>query len=470
MKPNILFFVIDGLRADRCFGKDKTSVTPNIDWLRKKGVYFTNAFTSVDGTILSLNAVFHSLYPFKTGTGAKKIILRKNNLFDTFAKNGYQINGLVPKLLSLADLINYFKNNDKTYNYFEDMSKDEPIFTEYLSGGLTDKIINFLKSKTPKNPWLYYIHLMDLHPLKEYNENANRARVSLPLPQGIKDFNNEKFGTGLYERTLSLVDSELGKILEYVDLDNTILILTADHGERIAYGGIHENDFQPKLEPAVEFGKKFLPKSTHKTGGQFLSKIRSRIGKQKLNQANKNLTEYQKRSRRQFSKVSLFDEMLHVPLLFANNRINSRTISDLVPNVDIYPTICELVEINFNQIIHGRSLVTLIQGNKIEEKPIYLRTRPYLKPNKFDSVGVRTSNYKYFRSAHNPKENVHLYDLKNDPHENNNIAKINKKIVEEFEDLLVEMRKYSSTQCKDEENPEESSKIEYELKKMGYID
>jgi hypothetical protein len=71
---------------------------------------------------------------------------------------------------------------------------------------------------------------------------------------------------------------------------------------------------------------------------------------------------------------------------------------------------------------------------------------------------------------HNPKDSIHLYDLKNDPYENNNIAKINKKIVEEFEDLLVEMRKYSSTQCKDEENPEESSKIEYELKKMGYID
>ena len=470
MKPNLLFFLIDGLRADQCFGKDKTSFTPNIDRLRKNGAYFTNAFSSVDGTFLSLNAIFHSLYPFKTGTGAKKITLQKNNLFGLLAKNGYQINGLVPNILSLADLVNYFENNDKTYNYFEDMSKDKPVFTEYLSTGLTDKIINFLKSKILKNPWLYYAHLMDLHPLKEYYENANHARVNLPLPQGIKDFDDEKFGASIYERTLTLIDSELGKILEHVDLDNTILILTADHGERIAYGGIHENDFQPKLEPAVEFGKKFLPKSTHKTGGQFLSKIRSNIGKQKLNQANKNLTEYQKRSRKQFSKVSLFDEMLHVPLLFANNHMNSRTVPDLVHNADIYPTICELVEINFNQIIHGRSLVTLIQGNKIEEKPIYLRTRPYLKPNKLDSIGVRSSNYKYFRSAHDPKENVHLYDLKNDPHENNNIAKINKKIVEEFEDLLVEMRKYSSTQCKDEENPEESSKIEYELKKMGYID
>ena len=33
MKPNILFIVIDSLRADKCYGNEKTSVTPNIDKL-----------------------------------------------------------------------------------------------------------------------------------------------------------------------------------------------------------------------------------------------------------------------------------------------------------------------------------------------------------------------------------------------------------------------------------------------------
>ena len=65
MRPNILFFLIDGLRADQCFGKDKTSYTPNIDSLIQKGTYLSNAFTSVDGTGLSLRAISHSLYPTK---------------------------------------------------------------------------------------------------------------------------------------------------------------------------------------------------------------------------------------------------------------------------------------------------------------------------------------------------------------------------------------------------------------------
>ena len=91
MRPNIIFFLIDGLRADQCFGKDKTSFTPNIDSLRKKGTYFTNAFTSVDGTLLSLSTIFHSLYPIETPISRNKLTLQKNNLFDILVKNGYEL-------------------------------------------------------------------------------------------------------------------------------------------------------------------------------------------------------------------------------------------------------------------------------------------------------------------------------------------------------------------------------------------
>ena len=79
MHPNIIFFLIDGLRADQCFGKDKTSFTPNIDSLRKKGTYFTNSFTSVDGTIVSLNTIFNSNFQVGNSARNKKIVLNENN-------------------------------------------------------------------------------------------------------------------------------------------------------------------------------------------------------------------------------------------------------------------------------------------------------------------------------------------------------------------------------------------------------
>jgi len=468
MRPNIIFFLIDGLRADQCFGKDKTSFTPNIDSLRKKGTYFSNAFASVDGTLLSLGSIFHSRYPIEDRNPRNGIDLQKGNLFDILIKNGYEINGLVPDLKSFTNSVSYFENNTKTYGYWEYIDKMDQ-FMLNTSSVITDKIMDFLKSKTSKKSWFYYIHALTLHPIKERLKNHKGEQISLNY--AIKDYDNEKFGASLYERTISFFDNEIGKILEHIDLDNTILILTSDHGERIPYDGIKTVDFQPKLGHAVDFGKKILPKSAHKIGGEFLYNIRKSVGKRRLNKSNKQLTNYQKRSRETFDIVSLFDEMLHVPLLFASNHINSRIVSDPVHHTDILPTLCELVNIKLNQTVDGRSLVPLTEGNKIEEKPMYLRTRLSLdpEPNERDSVGIRTSNYKYFRSTYNVKDSVHLYDLKNDPYENNNIAETNKKLVTQFEKLLLEMQENGFSEHVHEENTEELKEVEYELKKLGYV-
>ena len=466
MRPNIIFFLIDGLRADQCFGKDKTSFTPNIDSLRKKGTYFTNAFASVDGTLLSLSAIFHSIYPIKTPEVRNKVTLQKSNLFDILVKNGYQINGLVAKLLAFTDIINYFENNDKTYDYFKDMNKMNN-FLLTNSSGLTDEIIHFLKSRTSKKPWFYYIHVNTLHPLKEYYASYDSNR-SL-LTDGIKDFNHEKFGSSLYERTVSWIDHELGKILEHIDLDNTIIILTADHGERIPYGGLREVDFEPKLQHTVDFGKKLLPKSAHKIGGQFLSNVRKSVGKRKLNKDNQKLTNYQKRSRDPYFTLSLFDEMIHIPLLFVGNLIKPGIITKQVRHIDIFPTICELLGIPLNIKISGKSLVSLDNESSQDENPNYLHTMPFQKSSTLDMVGFRTSRYKYFRSAYNANENVHLYDLKNDPYENSNIMKTNKKLVTQFEKSMLELEKNNLTEYEEKISDKEMERISNELKRLGYM-
>ena len=132
----------------------------------------------------------------------------------------------------------------------------------------------------------------------------------------------------------------MGKILEHIDLDNTIIILTSDHGQSITYGDRPEVDFEPKLEHTVDFGKKLLPKSAHKIGGQFLSNIRKSVGKRKLNRSNQKLTNCQKRSRDPYYTLSLFDEMIHVPLLFAGNLIKPKVITKQVRHIEIGRASC----------------------------------------------------------------------------------------------------------------------------------
>jgi len=452
MRPNIIFFLIDGLRSEQFYGNNRTCKTPNIDSLVNKGMYFEQAISSADGTVTSLNTIFSSKFQVASAAKYQKIVLNEGNLIDILKKNGYHVYGIFSNFTSFTSLRECFENENNRYDWLE-----PNIPPETLSTGLAKKIIQLLESKK-QEPCFYYFHVFDLHPLREGRK-----------PTGLEDFNTEKFGSNLYERTISSIDFWLGKILEHVDM-NDIIILTADHGERVPYGGLREVDFEPKLEHTVDFGKKILPKSTHKIGGQFLSNIRNLAGKRKLNKSNKKLTNYQKRSRDPYFTFSLFDEILHVPLLFAGNLIRPGIITKQVRHVDIFPTICELADIPLFDIkISGESLLSLTNENSQEENPNYLHTMPHQKLSPLDMVGLRTSKYKYFRATRNPKENVNLYDLSNDPYENNNIAQTHKQLVTHLEKKMLELEKDNLSEYDEEISDEEMQKISSELKRLGYI-
>ena len=441
MKKNVIIFLIDGLRADQVYGNDRTCKTPNIDSLIQKGMYFEQAASSADGTIISLNTIFSSNFQVAHTAKYQKIVLNENNLINILKKNGYHVYGIFPKLTSFNSLRECFENENNNYDWIE-----PNIPSETLSTGLAKKIIQLLESKK-QGPCFYYFHILDLHPLREGRK-----------PIGIEKFDNEKFGLSLYERTVSSIDFWLGKILEHVDM-NDIIILTADHGERIPHGGFREVDFEPKLEHTVDFGKKLLPKSAHKIGGQFLSNVRKSVGKRKLNKDSQKLTNYQKRSRNPYFTLSLFDEMMHIPLLFVGNSIKPGIITKQVRHVDIFPTICELLGIPLDIKISGKSLVLLANESLQDENPNYLHTMPYQKSSPLDMVGIRTSRYKYFRSAHNTNEAIHLYDLKNDPYENNNVAQTHKNLVTQFEKKMLELEKNNLSEYEEKISDKETERI-----------
>ena len=451
MHPNIIFFLIDGLRADQVYGNNRTCKTPNFDSLIQKGMYFEQAASSADGTIISLNTIFSSNFQVAHTAKYQKIVLNENNLINILKKNGYHVYGIFPKLTSFNSLRECFENENNSYDWIK-----PNIPPETLPTGLAKKIIQLLESKK-QGPCFYYFHILDLHPLREGRK-----------PIGIENFDNEKFGLSLYERTVSSIDFWLGKILEHLDM-NDIIILTADHGERIPHGGFREVDFEPKLEHTVDFGKKLLPKSAHKIGGQFLSNIRKSVGKRKLNRSNQKLTNCQKRSRDPYYTLSLFDEMIHVPLLFAGNLIKPRVITKQVRHIDIFPTICELLDVPLDVKISGKSLVSLANESLQEENPNYLHTMPYQKLSPLDMVGLRTSKYKYFRAARNLKENVNLYDLSNDPYENNNIAQTHKQLVVQFEKKILKLEKDNLSEYEEKIPDKEMEEISNELYKLGYI-
>ena len=449
MRPNILFILVDGLRADQCYSADKESYTPFLDSLINEGVYFNNTFSPADGTIISLNCLLNSKFQFETSIRAQKIILLEDNHLQKLKNSGYYIAGLVPKLTSLKPITGYFQNENYVYD------SDPP--PETLSTGMTEKISGILNSLKNTSPWFCYLHLFDLHPIKEGRK-----------PLKIEKFQSEKFGDSIYAQTLSSIDYWLKKISEQINFNDTILIVTSDHGDRIPFKDKSSSSFEPKFKSATNVGRSVLPESTHNLGGKVMGKIKSTIGNTKLNYSNKDLTPYQKRSRDPYFTLSLHDELLHIPFLLKGLTLPSKIISKQVSTLDIFPTIFELAGIMKNGTKYSSSLVPLINNKQITEKEIFLHTMPFEKESASDNIGIRTSKYKYFRNSKSTKKDVRLYDLENDPYENNNISKSNLSIVEKMEKLLQSMQ--NDTVVLDNiVSKGEEEKISKELKKLGYM-
>ena len=164
--------------------------------------------------------------------------------------------------------------------------------------------------------------------------------------------------------------------------------------------------------------------------------------------------------------------MIHVPLFFTGINIpKNKIIHDLVRSVDIFPTIFNMLGIDDSALKDkdGRSLVPMLEDKKLTELPAYFNTNPHKEVTLDDKVGIRTSKYKYFRAEIDKGKEINLYDLENDPQENNNIASENPEIVKSMETLLkkfvLEHEKRSSNEIDDEE----LAKIHDELKNFGYI-
>ena len=130
------------------------------------------------------------------------------------------------------------------------------------------------------------------------------------------------------------------------------------------------------------------------------------------------------------------------------------------------PTVCEIMGIQNLRDIDGTSLLKLIEGKEFDESPAYIESTPLVLSDSDDVMGIRTSQFKYFRDKNNSRKRVHLFDLKNDPNEDVNIASDRPDVVNTLELTLQDIIKNESV--KDVVDTE-SDEIENELRKLGYV-
>ena len=450
MKPNIFFIVIDSFRADKFYGKNKTSITPNIDSLIQNGVYFEQAISSVGSTGSSLASMFTGLFPFKTGMSSdnfKKLDSSIQSYIHLLKKNGYHTYAASPPITSSFGLTNDFKKSNQVYDNYVS-----------IFSGMGEEIVESIKNNNMEKPWFFYYHIYDLH-----------QPIILP-----NEFDNEKFGNSRYERMISAIDSWIGNFIKNLDMSITLIIITADHGDYIPVLSKHNLNFESSdtEQTLWKLGNR-VPKSLRPIKVFAAGVLRNARNQNKTKKINDlSLSPYEKRqisSSRMGEGHQLFDDILRVPLLFSGFNVKNKIVSEQVRLVDVFPTLFRLLGMEDSiKNIHGKNLFPLIQDKNEEELVTYIESPPAISKSEEKMIGVRTSSFKYIRNISN-KDQIELYDLKNDPLEENNIAEQETDTVKKLEELLSNLKNYEYDKETNSEDSTDREAIEAELRKLGYI-
>jgi arylsulfatase A-like enzyme len=115
-------------------------------------------------------------------------------------------------------------------------------------------------------------------------------------------------------------------------------------------------------------------------------------------------------------KQNMYDHSLHVPLIISGPGIPKNQRSDaLCYLLDIYPTLCDLIELPIPDTVEGQSLVPAIQEGTAPRESLFFAYRGVQR-------AVQDSRFKLIEYVVEGQRHTQLYDLQADPYEMNDLS------------------------------------------------
>src|SRR6266496_894885 len=394
--PNVVFITIDTLRPDHlgCYG-DKQIGTPNIDTLAADGTRFERAYTAVPVTLPSHTVIFTGTYPLRRGVhdfAANKLNPTQATLASVLKDNGYA----AAAVIGSAVLDSRFGLNhgfDFYYDRFDFNRLQESNLDEMERPGnvVADVTLDWLSSNYQKK-FFIWMHLYDPH-----------------YPYRPPAAYSEQYKDRPYDGEIAFADAQFGRLISFLKAkglyDNTLIVLTGDHGESLGEHG-------------------------EKTHGFFL-----------------------------------YNATLHVPVIIhLPGAAAANTVSELVSLTDLMPTVLQALKIEVPAQVQGRSLLPLLTAKKEDSISVYAETfLPRLHFNWSELRSVETEKYQFIEA---PKPE--LYDLAADPGETRNLYADKKAVGAELQARLRALvRHYSADQELAEKTGLNPALME-RLKSLGY--
>lgn len=225
-KPNVLLIVIDSWRSDTL----TPEITPNIWKFSREGLRFDNHFSSGNATRFGIFGLFYGLY----GTYWHSMLAEEKSpvLMKEFEKQQYRMG-----ILASAPLVN--PEFDRTV--FSDIRNsielrqtgDGSVANDRV---IAEKMVGFIAS-TPKNAPFFGFMFFDAPHVAGHPDGMT------PFQPALKDVNHLTLNNDTdpvpyfnkYKNAVYYNDQLIGKVLEQLKksrlLENTIVLITGDHGE-----------------------------------------------------------------------------------------------------------------------------------------------------------------------------------------------------------------------------------------------
>jgi arylsulfatase A-like enzyme/tetratricopeptide (TPR) repeat protein len=399
--PNVLVITIDTLRADHlgCYGF-AAARTPHIDRLAAEGVRCADAISAAPITMPSHSSIFTGLFPPAHGVrdnGAFALGDENVTLAERLKARGYATQAFVSAIV----LSRRYNLNQGFDGYHDDLwAEDQPklfMIRDRPAARTAELAASWLgrwAKSSPRQPFFLWVHFFDPHQ---------------PYAASLED---RKGAASPYDAEIVSADRGVGRLLDALReadvLDDTLVVLTADHGESL---GEHQE-------------------KTH--------------------------------------ALFVYDATVHVPLIlrYPAKLPGGRVYPGPVRSVDIVPTALALLGLPGGQETQGQSLLREFRG---EASPLDL---PQYSESLLAELGfgmaplhaVRLGGYKLIR-APRPE----LYDLRADPHELRNIYGAEKGRAARMElelDHLLEGSTRLARQVKENPMTRESEEA---LRALGYL-
>ena len=452
----VIVILLDTLRSDHldAYGYHRETA-PAVTGLANRGALFSDAIAQGAWTKVSVPSLLSSTYPTSNGIFElnHKLPASATTIAEAFREAGYA---------TWAGSANGFSGKGTNLHQGVEVLHESGSITgsDWAANGksarvIADRLLPWLESHHDV-PFFAFFHTLDPHsPYEPYppydtlwgavdGKQAHEARVekvrpfiksgfmksmALPLVGELEEAGVDPDAfvdheLDWYDGSIRGADAEIGRILEKLDnlgiADDTLVVFLSDHGEEFLDHGGH------------------------------------------------------------FHEENVYGEMINVPLILRWPGVipEGQVIDETVQMLDVAPTILELAKIDKPESMHGESLMPLLNDSaRWSSRPAvseWTRRTDQRNQDMVDAFSIIVDGHKLIHNVERPDgfPEYELYDHREDPLDQNDIAAEHPEIVERLAKQLDDWHAWALANklATDAEATEGLDSAELErLRSLGYV-